>query len=235
MTLLSIVTTVCQRNGLRVPTEVVTSTDTQVQQLYALANQEGKELARGFPWQALTREQTFTTTATEIQAGAIPADLYAFLNNTMFNRTTRLTLIGAITPQLWQAIKAQPQLNRVYLAWRERDNDFIVTPTATADQTIAFEYVTTKWAEAANGTAQTEFLADTDTTLLDEELIIQGVSWRFLKAKNLDYAEDFRTYQTNLQIAQSIDAGPTQINITGSTTWGLWGFPNLPLGNFPGS
>lgn len=233
MTLLSIVQTVCRRKGLRVPTVVVDSDDTQIQQLYSLANQEGKELAR-FPWQALTRQQEFTTVSGEEQTGAIPDDLSYFLNNTTFNRTTRLTLIGPITPQLWQAIKAQPQLNRVYLAWRQRNNEYIVTPNATADQTVAFEYVTTEWAEAANGTPQDEFLADNDTTLLSEELFILGVSWRFLSAKGLDYAEDYRTYQTQLQMMQAVDGGTTQINITGSTTWGLWGFPNLPLGNFPG-
>ncbi|MBZ4252035.1 hypothetical protein LAJ57_14125, partial [Streptococcus pneumoniae] len=78
MTLLSIVQNVCRLTGLRVPTEVVNSTDTQVQQLYALANEEGQELARSFEWEALNLEQTFTTTATEVQAAAIPADLDHF-------------------------------------------------------------------------------------------------------------------------------------------------------------
>ena len=61
-----------------------------------------------------------------------------------------------------------------------------------------------------------------------------GLRWRFLAAKNLDYAEVYRTYQTELQKLQARDGGSTQLNITGSTTWGLWGFPNLPQGNFPG-
>jgi hypothetical protein len=233
VTLLTIVQQVCRLTGLRVPTEVVDSTDTQVQQLYALANEEGQELARSFEWQALTREQTFTTTATAIQAGAIPDDMDHFLSNTSFNRSTRLTMIGPITPQLWQAIQAQPQLNRVYLAWRQRDNEYLVTPDATADQTVAFEYVSTEWAEAANGDPQDEFLADNDTTVLAERLFVYGIRWRFLSAKNLDYAEAMRTYQEQLQMAQARDGGSTQLNITGSTTWGLWGFPNLPLGNFP--
>ena len=39
-----------------------------VQQLYALANEEGQELARSFECEeALNSEQTFTTTATEVQ------------------------------------------------------------------------------------------------------------------------------------------------------------------------
>lgn len=234
MTLLSIVQNVCRLTGLRVPTEVVNSTDTQVQQLYALANEEGQELARSFEWEALNLEQTFTTTATEVQAAAIPADLDHFLPNTFFNRTTRLTLIGPITPQLWQAIQAQPQLNRVYLCFRERDGDFLITPTPPADQTIAYEYVSTYWARAANGDPKAEFTADTDTTILSDRVLQLGLRWRFLAAKNLDYAEVYRTYQTELQKLQARDGGSTQLNITGSTTYGLYGFPNLPLGNWPG-
>jgi len=44
----------------------------------------------------------------------------------------------------------------------------------------------------------------------------------------------YRTYQTELQKLQARDGGSTQLNITGATTYGLFGFPNLPLGNWPG-
>lgn len=234
MTLLTIVQNVCRLTGLRVPTTVVDSTDTQVQQLYALANEEGGTLARDFEWQALNLEQTFVTVAGAEQTGAVPDDLDHFLPNTFFNRTTRLTMIGPITPQLWQAIQAQPQLNRVYLCFRERDGKFLVTPDATAGQTVAYEYVSKNWAKAADLTPLPYFQADTDTSYIDERLIELGLRWRFLSAKNLDYAEAYRTYQTELQKLEARDGGSTQLNITGSTTWGLWGFPNLPLGNFPG-
>ncbi len=234
MTLLTIVQQVCRLTGLRVPTEVVDSDDTQVQQLYALANEEGHQLATSFEWQALNLEHTFTTVATEEQPTALPDDLDHMLPNTINNRTTRLTVIGPITPQLWQAIKTQPQLNRVYLCFRERDGSVLITPTPDAGDEIAYEYVTKNWALAANSDPKEEFTADTDTTLLSERLIALGVRWRFLSAKNLDYAEVFRTYETELQKVQARDGGSTMLNMTGSTSWGLYGFPNLPLGNFPG-
>ena len=234
MTLLTIVQNTCRLTGLRVPTTVVDSTDTQVQQLFALANEALVDLGKSFAWETLTREQTFVTVAAEIQPSALPSDFDYELNNTIYNRTTRLTLIGPITPQLWQAIKAQPQLNRVYLCWRERDNAVLMTPAPAAGETIAFEYVSNNFAEAANGDPIPEFVADGDTTPLSERLIQYSLRWRFLSAKNLDYAEAFRSYETMLQMEQARDGGTTQLNITGATTWGLWGFPNLPLGNFPG-
>ncbi len=234
MSLLTVVQNVCRLTNLRVPTEVVNSTDTQTQQLYALANEALADLGKSFQWQRLTREQLFTTVAAEEQPDALPDDFDYELNNTIFNRTTRLTLIGPITPQLWQAIKAQPQLNRVYLCWRERDNAVLMTPAPPAGQEIAFEYISSNFAETANGDPIPEYAADTDVAILPEGLVQRSLRWRFLSAKNLSYAEEFRTYETQLQMAQAKDGGTTQLNITGSTTWGLWGFPNLPLGNFPG-
>lgn len=234
MSLLTVVQNTCRLTGLRVPTEVVNSTDTQVQQLYALANEALADLARAHTWQILTRQQTFTTVAAEEQPDALPDDFDYELNNTVYNRTTRLTLIGPITPQLWQAIKAQPQLNRVYLCWRERDGAILITPEPPAGQEIAYEYVTSNFAETSTGTPIPEYAADSDVAVLPERLVQLSLRWRFLSAKNLDYAEAFRSYQTQLQIQQARDGGMTQLNMTGSTTWGLWGFPNLPLGNFPG-
>ena len=51
MSLLTIVQRVCRLVSLPVPTTVVTSTDLVVQQLYALANEEGEELADAYDWQ----------------------------------------------------------------------------------------------------------------------------------------------------------------------------------------
>lgn len=231
--LLTIVQDSCRLLSLPIPTEVVTSTDVQVQQLYALANEEGKNLFRSYDWQLLTAQYTFATSASEDQPTAIPADLDRWLANTMFDRTTRREILGPITPQQWQAIQAQPQLNRVFLAWRVRGGIEYLTPTASAGDTVAFEYVSKNWVEAANGDLKSSFTADTDMPLLNDQLFKLGIRWRFLKSKGIDYAQDFETYQRQLQIEQSQDGGTGKLNITGVLTNNIWGYPNVPLGNFP--
>jgi hypothetical protein len=124
----------------------VNSTDAQVQQLYALANEEGDELSGTYDWQVMRRQHLFNTVASAVQSSAIPSDLDHFIANSFFNRTTMRYIYGPITPQEWQAIQAQPQLNRVFLAFIERDGQFLVTPTPSAGQQIAYEYITTNWA-----------------------------------------------------------------------------------------
>src|SRR5687768_2096166 len=68
MSLLSIVAGACGQLNLVTPPAVVGSTDQQTLQLLALARQGGKELARRFDWQVLTKEATFSTAAAEQQA-----------------------------------------------------------------------------------------------------------------------------------------------------------------------
>lgn len=234
MTLLTIVQNTCRLMSLRVPTEVVDSDDTQVQQLYALSNEAGDELARSFRWQTLNREWDFTTVAAEEQVDAIPDDLIELIYNSFWDRTTMLQVYGPITPQQWQAIKAQPQLNRVFLAFRERDGTFLMTPTPSAGDTIAYEYISSYWAKSAADVAQAQFQADSDTTYLSERLIQYSLRWRFLSAKGLDYAEAFRTYEQQLQMEQARDGGATAINIAGAGGWfNVLAAPQISPGNFP--
>lgn len=235
MSLLTIIQGATRLLAIPTPTAVVTSTDPQVQQLLALANEEGQELASDIdqPWDSLILQNTFTTVASEEQPDAVPDDWEAFVPNTFFNRTTRLEVCGPITPQQWQAIQAQPQLNRVFLAFRMRDNAFLITPEPTAGDTIAYEYISKNWVLSASDEAKSEFTADTDTSVLPEKLIRLGVRWRFLAAKNLDYAEAFRTYEMEKAKAKANTIGSSKIDVTGRTAFNTWP-SNVPLGNFPG-
>ena len=232
MSLLTIVQKTCRRLSLAAPSVVVTSTDAQVLQLWELANEAGDDMARDFDWQMLRKEQTFVTVATPEQSNVIPSDFSRFISDSFFNRSTRRQLFGPITPQQWQAIQAQPQLNRIFLAYVERNGAFLVTPTPTAGETIAFEYVSNQWCQSATAVGQSEFLADTDTGIISERLLILSLRWRFLQAKGLDYAEALRTYEVEIEKTKGRDGGNTIINVTGEGQYIL--SPNLPEGSFPG-
>lgn len=234
MSLLTVVRSACRLLSLPVPLVVVESTDTQVQQLYELANEEGNELASSHDWQIMRKQHAFVTTATPAQPTAVPSDWDRFVANSFFNRSQQRSVIGPITPQQWQAIQAQPQLNRVFLAFIERSGEFLVTPTPAAGQTIAYEYVTKDWVYSDDPVPVTrsDYEADSDTSFLDEKIIILGLRWRFLKSKGLDYAEDFRTYMTQREQRQARDGGNGMITTTGDGQFLL--SPNLPVGSFPG-
>lgn len=232
MTLLTIVQNAARLMSLTQPVTVVNSTDVQVQQLYGLANEEGDELMRDNDFQVMRQQHLFTTVAAAEQPAAVPDDWDHFVTNTFFNRTTVKQILGPITPQQWQAIQAQPQLNSVYLAFIERTGDFLITPTPPAGNVIAYEYITKNWAQSAAGVPKPAFTADSDTAFISERLITLGIRWRFLSAKGLDYAEAMRTYEREKQKVKARDGGNTMISSTGWDGYLL--YPNIPQGSFPG-
>lgn len=230
--LLTIIREVCDLLALPRPATVINSNDLQVKQLFALAVEEARELAKSFGWQTLKRECTFTTVDDPEQVSAVPDDLGRFIPNSFFNRTTRRPVVGPVTPQVWQNIQANPALNRVILGYRQRDRAFLITPTPPADQTIAYEYVSTEWAISSDGlTTRTKWAADTDLTYLDAELIILGLRWRWRKTKGLPYAEDFDTYTAQKEQLQARDGGSTSISLTNVPVFAL-GRPMIPEGGF---
>ena len=67
MTLLELVQNMCLEVGIPSPTQVVTSQDTQINQIFALVNRLGNDITRTFEWQKLDKEyilQTVSTTLT---------------------------------------------------------------------------------------------------------------------------------------------------------------------------
>lgn len=201
MSLLTICQNAANRMGLPAITVIATSTGVTERNLMALANQEGKELGRAYSWQALTKEKTFTTTAAAVQTGAIPDDFDWIIPDTVFNRTTRRRFTGPLNADEWQTDQAM-LVGRVFDSFRIRGNDFLISPTPPAGETVAFEYLTRNWAKDADATAQASMSKDTDTAVLDEELVTLGVIWRFRQSKGLDYAEAFNSYQK--QVAQAV-------------------------------
>jgi hypothetical protein len=206
MSLLTIVQNACNRIGIAPPTAVVSSTDTQILQLLALANEEGEELSTGasaglsYDWQALQTETTFVTTATESQ-GAIATIAPGFkyiIDGTIWDRTKRLPVYGSLDPQTWQNFKSWG-VTSPFPKYRVRGGLLLLMPIPADGDSYYFEYQTQYWATSANGsTLKSAFTADDDVSLLDEQILTAGLIWRWKAAKGFEYAEDFRKYQVRV-------------------------------------
>lgn len=201
--------------------------------MLALANEEGEALSKRGAWEELTSEHTFVTTATEAQTNApVPADLRKFKPNSFFNRTAGRRLIGPITPQQFQALKAQPVHGEIFLSFRQRRGVFLISPAPPAGDTIAYEFVSKYWAKSDAAAPKAAFSADTDGTYLDEELIIQGLRWRFKQANGLDYAEDLRTYEISVEQALGESGGAGALTMGSISIDPGYERPNVPEGGF---
>jgi hypothetical protein len=232
LSLLTIIQDVADLIGISRPAAVVTSTDQQVRQLFALAKMEARELSEGFDWEALTREHSFITSAQAEQVNnPVPNDLRKFVPDTFFNRTTQRRLVGPITSQQWQILQARPVDARVYLAFRKRDGRFLITPDPPAGETIAYEYVSAFYAKSSAGAAKAAFTSDDDGTYLDEDLVKYGMIWRWKQAKGLPYAEDMETYERAIQAAKGEDGGAMALGMFSGPEDAIMRV-NLPEGGF---
>lgn len=201
MNLLQTIQRFCRRTNLDVPSVVIGSANPIILQLYSLLEEEGNDLSGRGSWQELTLEATHTTVATESQGDIadIADEGFRYIKNeTIWDRTENLPVMVIDGPD-WQAEKGFAATAPNYMA-RIRNGELIVTPTPVAGNTWAFEYVTSNWIR--NNTSQ-YFVADTDTYSLPGELVLLGLRWRWKKEKGLEYAEDFRTYEKQVEDALS--------------------------------
>lgn len=231
MSALTIVQEAFGRQSLPVPLAVFSSVDAGVIQMRTLMNQAGKSLGKRHTWQEMTVEGTFTTVATAVQT-ALPSDFGWFIPETMFDRTQDRQVAGPITQQQWQQDLSGPTATAIAYSFRVRGGSILFTPTPTAGDSVYYEYVSKNWAETSGGTALSAMTADTDVSLIDEELVTLDLIWRYRKAKGLDYSEEFRTLELELEKTIGRDGGSRILSIGKPT---IRYYPNVPDGNFPSS
>ena len=83
-------------------------------------------------------------------------------------------------------------------------NPAAVTGGTGINATIAF---------TSAGASQSDWLADTDTSLLDEDLIELGVTWRMLSRLGMAYAEERDEYEREVDKAVARDGGTMTLDL----------------------
>ena len=214
MSLLTVIQEVTRRIGsINVPSAIVSSTDTQIIQLLAIANEEGEVLSERHRWKALVNEATLATVATESQGSitTIASGYKWLMDQTMFNRTLKRRIMP-VSDTEWQSIKANG-ITGPFTRFRLRGSSLLFTPIPTAGQTVTFEYVSKNWCQSSTGTGQVQWTNDTDTGVLDEQLMVSGIIWRWKQSKGLDYADDFNKYETRVANAMARDTPVRSLNM----------------------
>lgn len=220
MSLLSITKAVALKVGITVPTVAITSTDMNIQQIIGFINEAGQELAARFSFQAITKEATFATVATESQGNILTltgADFAFVLNETMWDRSTKRPVFGPKVPAEWQQLKAQ-FVNGPWSQYRIRGNQVLFIPIPSVGDAIFFEWVSNYWvATTAAPTvgAQTAYLLDTDVSLLNERAITLDAIWRYKQTKRLAYDEDFDKAEAAIADLIGRDASKPTLNMCG--------------------
>jgi hypothetical protein len=234
MSLLTLIQGTSKLIGLPSPQVVVASADTRILELLSIANSVGDELARDYQWQELTKTALWSATGSIDQGsllGSIATDFGYFINQTFWDRDLRQQILGPTTSQQWQADLSFAVVSPPYRFIMESGR-LLIGPTAlTAGHTLVFNYVTKNWCQSSTGTPQSAFAADTDTTLIPEELFKLTLIWRWKSAKGLAYAEDMQTAEKQIQTYTGQNKGNDVLYLGGSPV--VYFSENVPLGNWP--
>ena len=143
MAVLEVIQRVANAVGLTTPTTAVASTVDEVVQLVELLNQEGPPPPPPPHWQSMVFEGSFTTVATESQgtlATIIGAtqELRYIVNETIWDRTAAVPIIGPQSKKVWQGMKSL-SLTGPYSEYRIRGNTIIFNPVPPAGHSCFFE------------------------------------------------------------------------------------------------
>jgi hypothetical protein len=229
MTLLELVRQMAFEVGIAAPIQVTTSQDPQIQQIYAILSRFGRDLSRDYVWNELDKEYLLSTVNGQANYN-LPTDWLRQIENTEWDRTNRWPLNGPKSPQEWQNFKSGIVYAGPRLRFRIAGGQIQLNPTPTSVATLSMEYVSSYWVRDSVGTPKATFTADTDTTVFDESLMVEGLKLRWNKAKGFAY--DDKAYNDLLMKCQGQNkSAPTLLLSQGGGSI-LLSTANIPDGSW---
>lgn len=165
----------------------------------------------------------------------LPSDWLMQIPQTEWDRTNRWPLLGPKSPQEWQSFKS----GIVYAGPRERfrilQNTITINPPPPNGVMFAFEYISTGWVSSTTGVRSNKYLADTDTAIFPDSLLITGLKSLWKVAKGLDGSFDLGEFRVLLETIKSQDRSAPKLSLSpygGTVLLTEW---NIQDGSFPGS
>lgn len=186
---LNLVQTFCDKQGLPRLSAVVTATDKSARQFQAIMREVIADLGE-YRWQQQRVRGSFTSVAAGLQGPLTTlfgAGYAGMVRDSMWNDTRHMRIFGPISDQMWNALQTLPNAGPEFQCWISRDNLYL-TPTAVAGETISAVFIT-KFNVLAGGTGSTyqEFVTDdTDTLLFPDNVVLKlfGSKWRKQKGES---------------------------------------------------
>ena len=173
-----------------IPNAIITNTDDVSQQILQAVKISIIELSRNYQWQELQKEYNFSSVASQ-EGYDLPSDFDRMINDTFWNKTQYLNLIGPTTPEKWRMLKDTVVAGTtIQNYFRIRNNQVLIHSVPTTIENYVFEYISKNIVKSATDVEQTTFLADTDLPIIDEYIVRLDATWRWLKMNGRPYAED---------------------------------------------
>jgi|688.fasta_scaffold82241_2 hypothetical protein len=162
----------------------------------------------------------------------LPTGFDRITDRTQYDKSKRWEMLGPETPQQWQWLKSSYISTGPRIRWRIMGQKFQIWPLTSTNEYLSFEYISTNWATSATGTTQLQFLADTDTCIYPNRLMVLALKKKYFEIKGFDTSSFQRDYDMQLNIAKANDAGSATLSLAPRTANVLIGWENIPDANY---
>ncbi len=231
-TALQLLQSFCYKSNLsaNVPTSLLAQTDPAILQLIHLFYEVGRDLVSRKCWPQLKRTHTFTTSG--VDDYALPSDFYCSLLDTAWDTTNRWKLRGPQTDAGYQNLKWGYAPISTWSSYRifgrDTTSQFQVVPTPGVVN-MQFDYVSNAWILNPPTTWGTTITLDTATVAFDDDLMLLGLSAKWMMNKGLDASQYQADYEKLISLANARWNGSFKTMLSPSDRG--W-FLNLEEGNW---
>ena len=219
-TLYDITREVATMVGLAKPKDPAASSDPNLQQLVSAVNQAAQDMFNLYDWQQLVKRYEIEIFADEPgqreKAFDLPQDFWAFIDQTQWNKDTRLPAIGPISPQMWMQINVRMPMVVLTFLWQIRDDKLWIQSPPEKAQTLTFMYISRGFVKDADNPDLLKNQADKndDVIFFDRYLttLLARAKWQAMKG--LDASSSMQDFRTNYEIRKGKRQGAPVLSTT---------------------
>jgi hypothetical protein len=158
----------------------------------------------------------------------MPPDFFTIADRTQWDKSKHWEMLGPEDAQQWQWLKSGYISTGPRIRWRILGDKFQTWPPMTTQEYLGFEYRSKGWAQSASGVTQNSLIADTDTTLFQDRIMVLGTKLKFFQIKNFDTTALLQDYNRYLSVAKADDKGSPNLSFAPYPSKVLIGWANIP-------
>ena len=158
----------------------------------------------------------------------LPPDYETITDNTHWDKTKHWQMLGPVDAQQWQWLKSGYISTGPRVRWRILGNEFQIWPPYNTQEYLGFEYRSKGFVRDSAGNVKNSFTADTDTTVLDDDVIALATKLKYFQIKSFDTTALNQDYIRYLNVAKANDKGSATLSFAPQPSAVLIGWSNIP-------
>jgi hypothetical protein len=158
----------------------------------------------------------------------LPDDYETITDNTHWDKTKHWQMLGPVDAQQWQWLKSGYISTGPRVRWRILGNKFEIWPPYNTQEYLGFEYRSKGWVRSATDAVKNSFTADTDTSVLDDAIIVLLTKLKYFQIKSFDTTALQQDYMRYLSVAKANDKGSATLSFAPAPSAVLIGWANIP-------